>query len=117
MLYYEQNKALPFVRQCVGLAPANEPYDDDEQRAWQKQDQDVGSMLATFQQARNELITSLAAFTEEEWDAPREEEPWGTITLRWIITKAYQHTCEHTHDVLQLVLFWDFAAYQETTRL
>jgi hypothetical protein len=114
MLYYEQKRALPFVRQCARLAPSDEL--DDEEVVWQKQDQDVRSMLTAFQQARNELIALLATFTEEEWEAPREEEPWGNITLRWVVTKAYQHTCEHTHDVLRLVLFWDFAAYQEKIR-
>jgi hypothetical protein len=115
MLYYEQNKTLPFVRQCAGQAPS-EILDEDEEIAWQRQEQDVGRMLSAFQQARDEFIKMLSTFTGEEWDAPREEVPWGTITLRWMATKSYQHTCEHTNDVLQLVVFWDFIVYQEATR-
>jgi len=31
----------------------------------------------------------------------------GAKSLRWVLAKAYQHTLEHTDEVLRSVLWWD----------
>ncbi|MBM2847059.1 MAG: hypothetical protein HW418_1, partial [Anaerolineales bacterium] len=43
------------------------------------------------------------------WEETRRA-VWGPVTLRWVVTKTYQHTAEHTHDVLSLALYWDAVA-------
>ena len=32
------------------------------------------------------------------------------MPLRWVVAKTYQHTAEHTSDILRIVLYWDFLA-------
>ena len=32
---------------------------------------------------------------------------WGPVTLSWVVSKTYQHTAEHTGDILRIALFWD----------
>jgi hypothetical protein len=56
---------------------------------------------------RAQQIALLPDFSPSAWDETREM-GWGPVTLLWVVTKTYQHTCEHTHDVLRLRLFWDF---------
>ena len=36
---------------------------------------------------------------------------WQDVALYWVVSKTFQHTAEHTHDLMRLVLFWDVAAY------
>ncbi|HLZ57910.1 MAG TPA: DinB family protein [Ktedonosporobacter sp.] len=113
MLYYEQYLALAQVQECANLA-ITYVRDEDQDTVWQREKRDIPSMLAEFQRTRSKLITLLASFDKEAWELPREETPWGeTLTLRWYMTKAYQHTCEHTHAVLNLSLFWGCAAYRD----
>ncbi|WP_165423085.1 DinB family protein [Ktedonosporobacter rubrisoli] len=112
MLYHERKFPLAFARKCLQLPPL-ESLDEKENIAWQLWDQDVPHTLAAFLQARQNLLDLLAKFAPEAWEAPREQEEWGAITLRWTATKAYQHTSEHTHNVLRLLIFWDCAAYEE----
>ena len=38
---------------------------------------------------------------------------WGPIPLLWLVSKTYQHTNEHTSDVLRMALFWDYYAREE----
>jgi hypothetical protein len=62
--------------------------------------------LAQFQDVRTEQIQLLPKFSHAAWDEIRET-TWGFVPLHWIVSKTYQHTCEHTHDILRMVLFWD----------
>jgi hypothetical protein len=32
---------------------------------------------------------------------------WGNVTLLWLVSKTFQHTAEHIHDVMSMALFWD----------
>ena len=52
-------------------------------------------------------------FDDQLWHEPRETEFWGTVTLLWVVTKTYQHTSEHIHDVLRMALFWDRGLRQQ----
>ncbi len=58
-----------------------------------------------FLAGRAEQIKLLAQFGSTAWEATRKA-AWGEVTLRWLVTKTYQHTAEHTHDVLRMALFW-----------
>ena len=113
MLSYERDIALPSMRQWLG-GPKIEDEGFDDDSAWERE-QDLDSILARFRQVRAEQIALLAQFDPSHWGETRDTgwtrpEPWGGITLRWVVTKTYQHTAEHTHDLLRLVLFWDFYA-------
>jgi hypothetical protein len=110
LLYYEQNIALPNMRQWLG-----EPWiltgGLDEGAAW-GQGQDVENLLTEFRAVRNEQIALLSEFDEGTWHETRTN-IWGPATLLWVVSKTYQHTAEHTSNVLQIALFWDFFAANE----
>ena len=102
MLEYEQNLALPTMHQWLGAHPVN--------RLEHQGDRDlppVDEMLVRFEQVRREEIDLLPKFSPEVWEAKQETTFWGEVSLYWLVCKTYQHTNEHTHDVLRLSLFWD----------
>jgi DinB superfamily len=108
MLYYERGIALPFMRYWLGeTLPELAGYYENEDAAW-KDDQgyDLEQMLTQFQAVRNEQIQLLPQFSDAAWDEIRET-VWGFVPLRWVVTKTLQHTYEHIHDVLRMMLFWD----------
>lgn len=45
----------------------------------------------------------------EAWDDQRGT-VWGARPLHWVVSKTFQHTTEHTHDVMKLALFWGYFA-------
>jgi len=61
---------------------------------------------------RAEQIALLPRFENTLWEE-RRGALWGPVTLRWVVSKTYQHTCEHSHDVLRLALFWDFYTHPQ----
>jgi hypothetical protein len=105
MLYYEQVVAVPSMKQWIGIpfTLSDEEYDEDA--AWGN-GKDIEEMLADFRTVRAEQIMLLPRFHEELWHETREA-VWGDVTLKWVVTKTFQHTAEHTHDVLSMALFWD----------
>lgn len=107
MLHYEKCIALPFMRYWLGEPlPTNmeETY-RAEQDSWEK-GHSLESLLSQFRAVRAEQIILLEHISDAMWDEKRET-IWGCVTMRWAVTKTYQHTAEHTHDVLCRVLFWD----------
>ena len=104
MLYYEQTIALPSMRQWLGGACP--PYDDDAEDAAWGDGGDLATLLGQFKAVHDEQIALIPHFAPGMWEEIRDA-IWGPVTLRWVITKTYQHTCEHTHDVLRLALVWD----------
>jgi hypothetical protein len=110
MAYYERTIALPSMRQWLG-EPCPSVDDDDEDRAW-GDGKDLDSLVAQFWAVRSEQIMLLPRFDPALWEEQREA-VWGPVTLRWVVSKTYQHTCEHSHDVLRLALFWDMYAHRQ----
>jgi len=103
--YYEQTIALPSMQQWLGAAiPALE--DSDEDVAWSKKQDRVESLLEDFKAVREEQIALLPRFDDAAWNDTREA-VWGPVTLLWVVSKTYQHTAEHTNDVMRIGLFWD----------
>jgi hypothetical protein len=102
MLFYEQTIALPSMQQWLG-GPL--PVDLDEDVAWTGENQDTDRLLARFKQVRAEQIALLPRFEAADWQSTREA-VWGPRSLLWVVSKTYQHTAEHTHDVMRLALFW-----------
>lgn len=31
---------------------------------------------------------------------------WRAVMLQWVVTETYQHTLEHTDEILRLYLWW-----------
>ena len=56
---------------------------------------------------------SLLAPYRPAWAASVDMTGWGPIPLLWLVSKTYQHTNEHTSDVLRMALFWDYYAREE----
>jgi hypothetical protein len=113
MLYYEQTIALPSMRQWLnqpGLAQEDlEQLDEDA--AWDD-GHEIRDMQRQFREVRAAQIVLLSDLSDEAWREEREA-VWGLVTLHWVVSKTYQHTAEHTDDVLKIALFWDAAAAYE----
>lgn len=100
MLDYEKNLALPSMHQWLGdPAPARRATEGNPPR--------MEEMLAEFERVRQEEIALLSKFDDETWDRMQNTAFWGEVSLWWLVSKTFQHTLEHTHDILRLVLFWD----------
>jgi hypothetical protein len=103
--YYEQTIALPSMQQWLG---GTIPFldDKDEDIDWSKTQETVEDLLEKFRIVRAEQIALLPKFDDAAWNATREA-VWGPVTLLWVVSKTYQHTAEHTNDVMRIGLFWD----------
>jgi hypothetical protein len=105
MLYYEQTIALPSMQQWLGgIIPVIE--DSDEDVAWTGTKQSIENLLIKFTNVRAEQISLLPQFEEAAWNETRQA-VWGPVTLLWVVSKTFQHTAEHTNDVMLMRLWWD----------
>ena len=105
MLYYEQTIALPSMHQWLGgIIPIIE--DSDEDVAWANNKESIETLLAQFRNIRAEQISLLPKFENYAWNETRRA-VWGPVTLLWVVSKTFQHTAEHTNDVMQMRLWWD----------
>jgi hypothetical protein len=110
LLYYEREFALPSMRQWLGGSmPSLEALDEDA--AWEG-NQSLARILEAFRAVRAEQVALLPRFDAALWEEQRKTAFWGTVSLRWVVTKSYQHTAEHIHDVLRIALFWEWSARQ-----
>jgi hypothetical protein len=109
LLHYEQQIVLPSMRQWLGgpLPPSLSPDEDatQEETGWQAS-KNSPSIVVDFTAVRGVQIELLSRFQATDWDEMRDT-IWGSVTLRWVITKTIPHTFEHAHDVLCLRLWWD----------
>lgn len=109
MGFYEQTIALPSMRQWLGEAGLSADPLEDEDKAWEKEQGDLQTVLTRFKKIRLEQIALLSKFTDTAWNETRET-LWGPVTLLWVVSKTYQHTTEHISDVLKIALFWEVFA-------
>jgi hypothetical protein len=63
-------------------------------------------MIADFKTLRGEQLTLIQQFHEEPIWTQERNALWGPVTLQWVMTKTYQHTLEHTDEILRLYLWW-----------
>jgi DinB superfamily len=75
----------------------------DEEIAWQ-QTPAIATWQEKFREGRKAQIALLTQFAPAAWEETRET-VWGQVTLRWAITKTYQHTLEHSNDILKYGLY------------
>jgi hypothetical protein len=108
MLHYEQVIALPRMRHWLG-EPVPSEGPDDEEEPWDA-NLAVDDMLSRFRAVRAEQIALLPRFDDGAWQELRDLGGWGRVSLNWVVSKTYQHTTEHTSDVLRIALFWDILA-------
>ncbi len=113
LLDYERAIALPSMRQWLG-APLPDLATYDEDQAWAAaQPPALPELLARFRAVRAEQVALIRQVDAGLW-AEQRVAVWGSVSLRWVVSKTYQHTAEHTHDVLSIALFWDLArAHQQ----
>ncbi len=107
---YEQRLVLPSMLQwtggpkpVVGTQQEDEAQEDHDWHAGQ--DHPIHTLIADFQTARSQQIALLAQFDEQSWHEQRDV-IWGHLPLKWVVTKTYQHTLEHTDEVLRAYLWW-----------
>jgi hypothetical protein len=117
MVIYEHDIVLPHMRYWLGEPlPLRDELEQRflaEDKEWENQR--VEDQLAAFQQGRTEQIALLPSILDELWHEIRATE-WGSVSLKWIVSKTFQHTAEHTHDVMRMVLFWDGIVRREQER-
>ena len=104
MVFYEQAIAFPSMQQWLGKPCPVEGIDEDT--AWGEGSAEIESLLAEFKEIRNEQVQLLEQFDDLAWTSTCET-IWGPVTLAWVVSKTYQHTAEHTSEILRLALFWD----------
>ncbi|GLV59405.1 hypothetical protein KDH_62320 [Dictyobacter sp. S3.2.2.5] len=83
---------------------AFETLTQDEEEAWLQQP-DIQAALKHFQTQRTIQIALLQEIDADIWE-DRRATVWGEVTLRWAVTKTYQHSVEHINDVLKPALYW-----------
>jgi hypothetical protein len=105
MVFYEQKYALPGMKQWLGeQRPSLEGVSEDV--AWAEGKDNVEVLIAEFKQVRNDQVALLPMLDDSAWNMSCETN-WGLKTLAWVVSKTYQHTAEHTSDIMQIALFWD----------
>lgn len=91
---YEQRLALPSMQQWLG---GSQPVvGTQESRYTNIAPRLQGDMFST--------IALFPQFTEQRWNE-KQSAIWGDVSLKWVITKTYQHRLEHTDEVLRAYLW------------
>jgi len=107
---YEQRLALPSMLQWLG-GPQPVVGTQEEDNARDEHDwndgtgHEIQTLIADFKEVRSQQLALFPRFTEQSWDEERGA-IWGRVPLKWIVTKTYQHTLEHTDETLRAYLWW-----------
>jgi hypothetical protein len=62
-------------------------------------------LLTAFKTIRTQQLELLTQLNTQTWYEERDI-IWGRFPLKWVVTKTYQHTLEHTDEVLRAYLWW-----------
>jgi hypothetical protein len=104
ILDYEKRLALPTMYQWLGETPViREKIEEKTEQGLAP----IEEMLREFERVRTVEISLLFKFDPATWNSIRKTAVWGEVSLHWLVCKTYQHTTEHTHNILSLNLFWD----------
>ncbi len=78
----------------------------EEDHNWNDgQGHEMQTLLANFKAVRSQQLELLPQFSEQSW-YEEHEVIWGRFPLKWVVTKTYQHTLEHTDEILRAYLWW-----------
>ena len=107
---YEQRLALPSMLQWLsGPIPVVGTQEEDNARDeldWNNGNgHEIQTLIAGFKEVRSQQLALFPQFTEQSWHEEREA-IWGSVSLKWVVTKTYQHTLEHTDETLRAYLWW-----------
>ena len=110
MTRYEQRLALPSMRQWLeGPQPVVGTQEEDnaiDEQDWNNgEGHGIQTLIANFKEVRFQQIKLFPQFTEQLWEE-KHEAIWGSVSLKWVVTKTYQHTLEHTDETLRAYLWW-----------
>ena len=109
MWFYEATIALPSMRIWLG-----DPIPDvsvNEDQAWANlTNPTVEELEDRFISVRQEQRALLPIYEAADWEQILMT-GWHLVSLKWVVSKTFQHTAEHTHDIMRLALFWDVADY------
>ena len=109
LICYEQRIALPTMRQWRD-APRPVVGTSEEDAAREEAEWDDGKghimkdMMKEFRQGRAEQLALLMQLPSSSWQETREA-IWKPVSLQWVLTKTYQHTLEHTDEILRAYLW------------
>lgn len=112
MAYYDRFIGLPALRQwgseplsMQSLAGSAEEDAAIEETNWNNgEERELQVMIEDFKKLRAEQLAMIQQFFEPLWSEEREA-LWGPVTLKWVVTKTYQHTLEHTDEILRSYLW------------
>src|ERR1051325_3876025 len=104
MLDYEERYVLPSMAQWLGAPPV---IPEDTETGLEATLSSVEEQLIQFKRVRQAQINMLPKLDQAAWNSIQRTTFWGNVSLYWLVTKTLQHTAEHTHNILSLVLFWD----------
>ena len=107
MLEYEERYAIPAMSQWLGVPPA---IPEELERTKEPNPPLMEEKLARFERVRRVEIDMLSKFDRNAWNRIQRTTFWGDVSLYWLVCKTYQHTLEHTNNLLCLTLFWDSTA-------
>ena len=107
---YEQRLALPSMLQWLGgptpVVGTQEEDNAKDELDWNEgKGHDIQMLIADFKNVRSQQLALFPQLTEQSWEEKREV-IWGSRSLTWVIIKTYQHTLEHTDEVLRAYLWW-----------
>ena len=110
LVRYEQRIGLPSMKQWLGGSRpiVGEPKENAliEDSDWNDgQGHEIDVLMAAFVDVRSQQIALLPQIQEQQWYEERDV-IWGRLPLVWVVTKTYQHTLEHTSEILQNYLWW-----------
>ncbi len=110
LVCYEQRIAIPSMLQWAGgpkpVVGTQEEDGAQEESDWNGgQGHEVSALLANFRAGRARQLALCLQFDERDWYELRDT-IWGYRSLKWVVTKTYQHTLEHTDEVLRAYLWW-----------
>ncbi len=107
---YEQRLALPSMLQWLGgprpVVGTQEEDNEQDELDWNGGNgHEILTLITDFKEVRFQQLALFSQFTEQSWKEEREA-IWGNVSLKWVVTKTYQHTLEHTEETLRAYLWW-----------
>lgn len=110
--HYERALALPSMQMWLdgpGVSVEQAQAWERLDLAWQPGEAlALEERLADFRAVREAQIALVEVVGQAAWETTRPT-VWGEVSLKWVVSKTFQHTAEHLCTVMQIALFWDMS--------